>query len=154
MSLRLIFTSLSLSLSLVTSSPLPPPEFIQTQPVVIVVPIWTPDTLSTLASTTAITAGLNPEHFVKTLYKESKGFIDPAIQSKYPDPKGPGGHENSWGICQIDLDFHPELTKEQAIDPVFCTKWTAEQWQVGHATSWSAYRQLQVQGWPTIPASK
>lgn len=112
--------------------------------------MWTPTELQALASSTAIANGLNVKHFVLTFQKESGGFLDPTIQSQYPNPNGPNEKENSWGICQIDLDYHPDISREQATDPVWCLTWAAQQWANGHASLWSAWKQFSAHGWPRI----
>lgn len=48
---------------------------------------------------------------------ETGGTFDPKIQSKALRPDG--SQENSWGIAQIFLDAHPDITKEQAQDARF-----------------------------------
>lgn len=109
--------------------------------------VWTPAEIQILASTTASDYHLNVSHFIRTFKKESAGFVDVHIQSQYPDKSGPNGKENSWGVCQIDLDYHPEITKAEATDPVFCLDWSAQQWSAGHAASWSAWREFSREGW-------
>ncbi len=39
-----------------------------------------------------------------------------------------GVQENSWGIYQINLDAHLDVTWEQATDPYFNIKWAATHW--------------------------
>lgn len=88
---------------------------------------------------------LNREHLYKTLEKESSGFGDITIQSHYITKDGT--REQSFGICQINLPSWPDVSYEQAIDPVFCIEWTAQKWEEGHAELWSAYRELRDSGW-------
>lgn len=86
--------------------------------------------------------GLNENHLYATLSRESAGFKDVDIQSQYPKSDGPNGKENSWGVCQINLDAFPDITRAEAQDPTFCIPWTAKQWVDGNAHLWSAYNQL------------
>lgn len=68
--------------------------------------------------------------------------LDPAAQSAVIDRKGPNGRENSWGIAQIDLDYHPELTRAEVTDPAFAADWMATEFSHGHATSWTCYNRI------------
>lgn len=56
------------------------------------------------------------------------------------NPKAIGDHGTSFGIVQIHLPAHPSVTKAQALNPVWALEWAAEQWQAGHASAWSCYR--------------
>lgn len=84
--------------------------------------------------------GLNQEHFVATIQCES-GF-DAQTQSFVLDPDGPNGHEDSWGIVQIHLPAHPDITREQAQDAAFSLQWMAQQWRDDKAYMWSCWRML------------
>lgn len=107
---------------------------------------WTKDSLVALALSEAKRNGLNTDHFVETLEDESDGWQN--IQSNVPDSSGPNGLEDSWGICQIHLPDHPDITKEQALDPAFCIPWAAEQWNAGRYRQWHSYEKLLEKGWP------
>ena len=98
--------------------------------------------IGALIKQTATEDGLNYNHFYATLNRESGGFQDVMIQSQYPNPNGPNGKENSWGICQINLDAFPNITRAQAQDPTFCIPWTGEMWKEGNAHLWSSYNEL------------
>jgi hypothetical protein len=50
-----------------------------------------------------------------------------------------GVREPSFGIAQIHLPSHPDVTKEQALDEEFSIHWTAKKW-VGGFRSWSCYK--------------
>lgn len=39
-----------------------------------------------------------------------------------------GIREDSWGIAQIHLPSHPNVTKEQALDPEFAIKFMSDNW--------------------------
>lgn len=47
---------------------------------------------------------------------------------------------NDYGIAQIHLKSHPDITREQAEDPYFALNWAAQEWQAGRAHEWSCYR--------------
>ena len=54
--------------------------------------------------------------------------------------KGDSG--NSWGIYQINLPAHPEITKEQALNPEWAINWTAKEWQKGNQWKWTCFKLL------------
>lgn len=47
-----------------------------------------------------------------------------------------GIREDSWGLVQIYLPVHPEITREQALDPDFSIEWMAKNW---YTTKWYGY---------------
>ncbi len=71
--------------------------------------------------------------------KCESGF-DPSIQSLYPDPTGPNGREDSWGIAQIHLPDHPSITRAQALDPDFALDFMAREFSLGHGNNWTCYK--------------
>lgn len=79
--------------------------------------------------------------FFETLRYESRGFLNG--QSTVPNKKGPDGYEDSWGVCQIHLPAHPEITKEQAMDPEWCIDWSAEEFKKGRAWQWTGWQLIQ-----------
>ena len=54
----------------------------------------------------------------------------------------PGLGMTSFGVVQIHLPDHPEITKEQALDPVFSVDYLAEQIALGRGRQWTCYRIL------------
>lgn len=57
-----------------------------------------------------------------------------------PTAKGDGG--NSYGLWQIHLPSHPDITKEQALDPQWSTDWAMKQMAAGRASIWTCARLL------------
>lgn len=53
-----------------------------------------------------------------------------------------GVKENSWGVWQIHLSAHTNITKEQAMDIEWSTRWAAEQFRKGNKHIWTCYRNL------------
>lgn len=53
---------------------------------------------------------------------------------------GDGGY--SFGLSQIFLPAHPNVTKEQALDPKFAIEFMAEKFSQGKARLWTCYRNL------------
>lgn len=50
-----------------------------------------------------------------------------------------GTREGSWGLVQIHLVAHPDITKEQALDPLFATDFLAKNLKAGNGKMWSCY---------------
>lgn len=88
--------------------------------------------------------GIDYNDFYNTLWCES--HLVPQ-QSKVKDPSGPNGFEDSWGIPQIHLPDHPDVTKNQAMDIVWSIEWAAKEFKKD-PTIWSCYKKLH-----TSPAS-
>lgn len=73
----------------------------------------------------------DPDEFVATAQCES-GF-DAIIQ---------GDNGKAHGVFQIRLDYHPEITLEEANDPFWAIDWAAQEFSAGHQDLWTCYRQL------------
>lgn len=78
---------------------------------------------------------INEYRFAETARCES-GFVPQ--QSKVINKKGQ--REDSWGIFQIHLPDHPDVSREEAMDIEFATKWSAEQFKKGYPNLWSCYK--------------
>lgn len=50
-----------------------------------------------------------------------------------------GGREESWGLSQIHLPAHPDITKEQATDAQWALDWTAKEFSKGRASQWTCW---------------
>lgn len=98
-----------------------------------------------LITEAALKYGVNRQHLYDTLDCESKGFIDPAIQSGWYRN---GVRENSWGYAQFNLPSGlktadgREITKEIAIDPKEAIDAAAYNFSVGNADHWTCFRDL------------
>lgn len=53
-----------------------------------------------------------------------------------------GIRENSWGVWQIHLSAHLDISKAQAMDIEWSTKWASEQFRSGHQSMWTCWRQI------------
>ena len=53
-----------------------------------------------------------------------------------------GDREQSWGLIQLHLPAHPNITKGQALDPYFAIDFLARNIKAGKANMWSCYRKL------------
>lgn len=92
----------------------------------------------------AIKYKISRRELYNTLDCESQHFIDVTIQSKWPDKTGPNGKEDSWGVSQIHLPDHPEVTREMAQDPVFAIDYAAQMFAEGRANQFTCYRLLKT----------
>lgn len=60
-------------------------------------------------------------------------------ESRYkPNAVGDGGY--SFGLSQIYLPAHPNVTKEEALDPKFAIEFMAEKFSQGKARLWTCYK--------------
>lgn len=90
-----------------------------------------PLSIDTLIHESAVKYGVNEGIMRKTLICES-----------HLNPRAVGDGGNSFGLAQIHLPSHPEITKEEALDPVFATDYIAHEFSLGRAWMWSCWRQL------------
>ena len=89
----------------------------------------TTDDLKTIASADAVRYGLNTEHFLAVINKES-GW-NPTATSTTQD----------YGIAQWHISAH-NMTIEQADDPIFALDKMAQAWSDGHEKWWVAWKTL------------
>jgi len=80
---------------------------------------------------------------------ETAGTFDPSIQSfvyyTFTDPSigiYKGEREKSYGLAQIHLPHHPDITYEQATDPEFALEFLASNLSAGRGYLWTCYRNL------------
>lgn len=96
-------------------------------------------TIEMLVQLDADEAGIDWRPVYETLRCES-GFRN--IQSLIPKNGAPNGRENSWGIAQINLGAHPDITRLQALDERFAIAWTVEEFALGQQHMWTCARKL------------
>lgn len=58
------------------------------------------------------------------------------------NPNAIGDHGTSYGLVQIHLPAHLNVTKEEALDKVFATEFMAKEFSEKHERIWSCYRKL------------
>lgn len=75
--------------------------------------------------------------------------LDPKLQSgikyTYSDARRgivEGQYEKSFGLVQIHLPDHPEISHAQATNPEFAIEYMASEFSKGNADAWSCYRKL------------
>lgn len=81
--------------------------------------------------------GVSAENMRKTIHCES---------SMLPTAKGDfrNGKPTSFGLSQIHLPAHPEITEEQAYNPVFAVEFMAKEFSEGNSKIWTCARMLKV----------
>lgn len=100
-------------------------------------------TLYDIAKHIAAEYDVNFDHMWATINCEDPS-LDPKQQSTFPDPKGPNGREDSWGLTQINLPSHPNITKAEAEDPVFSFTLMAQNFADGHPTVYHCFKNLHL----------
>ena len=56
------------------------------------------------------------------------------------NPLAEGDNSRSFGLAQIHLPAHPDITKAQATDPRFALDWTIKEWKAGNENMWTCTR--------------
>lgn len=108
-----------------------------TVPVAEAAPIDTStSTLVAFAIEQAKANGLNVDHFVKTLACEDSFDV-----SLPPSPT------HDYGVAQIHLASHPDVTMDEALDPYWSIAWAAERFG-SNPYMWNCYAIEKSKGWP------
>lgn len=111
-------------------------------------PYLTLDEIEQIIEEMATKYGVRYDSLLETIKceapKTSTGLFDPTAQSLFEDSKGL--RENSWGVTQINLTAHPDVTKEKATDARWSIEWIAHQFSLDHASMWTCWRQLKSSG--------
>lgn len=76
-------------------------------------------------------AGVNADLVLKTIQCESQY-----------NPEAVGDQGRSFGLAQIFLPAHPDVTKEQALDPKFAVDFMVNNFADGKGALWTCYRML------------
>lgn len=103
------------------------PAIAQTLPQII----YSTSTAEEIITSYAIHYGIPAQPLVDTLKCESN-FNKDAV----------GDTGSSFGVAQIHLAAHPEVKKEEALDPLWAINWTAQQFALGKARQWTCFRKL------------
>ena len=64
-----------------------------------------------------------------------------ACESRF-NPDSIGDKGTSFGLAQIHLPAHPEITRQEALDPLWSIDWAAKQFSEGHASMWSCFNKI------------
>lgn len=108
-----------------STSPLVSDEALQMAPV-------STSTVSLLIDHYSAEYGLSPEE--ADLFRKV-GWCESRFKSEAVGDRG-----TSFGVYQIHLPAHPDISKEQALDPRFNIRWAAEQFAAGRESMWSCAR--------------
>lgn len=95
-------------------------------------PIFASSTAEDIILSYAAHYGIDGKVFLNTLRCES-GFTASA-KGDYVS-----GNPTSFGVAQIHLPAHPEVTRAEALDPLWSIDWAAHQFSLGNAYMWSCY---------------
>lgn len=87
-----------------------------------------------------IASSTDAEDIYNLIAYENAHRFDPMLQSFVPDPKGPNGREDSWGLLQINLPSHKEISLWQAQDALWSIRWAAGEFAAGRKCQWTGYR--------------
>ena len=68
-----------------------------------------------------------------------------ACESNF-NPQAIGDHGKSFGIFQIHLPSHPQVSKAQARDPYWSLAWAIDKYSKGEIGIWSCYKLLVKRG--------
>lgn len=90
---------------------------------------------------------VSSDTMIRIISCETSGTFDTNIQSKvrykFNDPRRNivmGDQERSFGLSQIHLPDHPNVTYEQAIDADFALEFMADKLSKGQARIWYCYK--------------
>jgi len=72
------------------------------------------------------------EEVVTNVIKCESNFLEDAI----------GDYGTSYGLSQIHLPAHPDITKEQALDKEFAIEFMAKEMSQGNSWMWSCWKKL------------
>lgn len=70
---------------------------------------------------------------------EAARFLAVAICESGLNPAAVGDHGQSFGLFQIHLKSHKDVTREQALDPLFAVEWAAKKFLVAPQI-WACYK--------------
>lgn len=93
--------------------------------------VYSTSTAENIIRSYAIHYGINGDELLATLKCESS-----------LDSSSVGDHGTSFGVAQIHLSAHKNVTKAEALDPFFSIDWSARQFALGNANIWTCHRLL------------
>lgn len=93
--------------------------------------VFSSTTAEDIVTSYAIKYGTSPTPLIATLRCESNLRADAV-----------GDFGTSYGISQIHLPAHKNVTKAQALDPFFSIDFAAHEFSLGHQYMWSCWKSL------------
>ncbi len=121
--LKLLFGVLVLSLALSLCVPVT----LAKEPITIAKP-----SIHELIATYSALYGVSNEKLTKVLTCESN-----------LNPRAVGDNGTSYGIAQIHLSSHKDISKEEALNPDFAIRWTAQQFALNKQNMWTCWKVAQ-----------
>ena len=107
------------------------------EPTVQVTRVWTENDTIELIRAKSVEYAVDPKLMMDIVRCESgNDMSSTTIQSRHYKN---GVREKSYGLVQINLPHNPDITYEQAIDPVFAIDFLAHQLAHNRAYLWSCY---------------
>lgn len=102
---------------------------------------WTQSRIRKQVEEDATKYGVDADEMWNVIMCESQdnGEASTTIQSHWVKN---GKRENSWGLAQIHLDSHTNVTREQAIDPLFAIDFMAKHFATGDKWMWTCWREM------------
>lgn len=100
------------------------------QPIIAPVKLKTPSTEDLIAYD-ANKYGVSEKVLSEVIFCESRN-----------DPNAIGDYGTSFGLSQIHLPSHRDITKAQAFDPSFAVEFMAKNISIGKGSMWTCYRNL------------
>lgn len=99
---------------------------------------WTKERIQQEVRERSVEYGVSYDQMWGTIMCESQGST--TVQSRHRRPDGT--REQSFGLVQIHLPAHLNVSKEEAIDPEFAVTFMAENFAAGRQRMWTCWRQL------------
>lgn len=100
------------------------------------IPYYSTSTAEQIVDAYAVHWGVSGDQMWATIQCEDPS-LDPTAQSTdYLN----GVREDSWGVAQIHLTAHPDITKAEEQDPFFAINWMAKEFSLGHQSEWTCWR--------------
>lgn len=93
--------------------------------------VYSTSTAQVIIEAYAVKYGVDSHSLTSTLACES-GYNADAV----------GDKGTSFGVAQIHLSAHPEVSREQALDPLWSIDWAAKMFAAGRASMWTCYNML------------
>lgn len=93
--------------------------------------VYSTTTAPVIIEAYAVRYGIPAQPLIDTLQCESN-FIRTAS----------GDFGTSFGVAQIHLPAHTDISKAQALDPIWSIDWAAQQFKAGKQSMWTCYRKL------------
>ena len=92
-----------------------------------------PNTIAGYIQQDAAEFGVNPDIMNRVIQCESGG-----------DPLAIGDHGTSFGLVQIHMPDHPEVTTTEAFNPAFAVRYLAQKIGSGQGHIWTCFKRMKL----------